>query len=130
MGKVLPIAIGVGLMLLPMAAPAFFATTVGIAAIGAVTLAEIVFFVGAGLALTGLARVLSPRPSIDMPENRVQVRSGTAPRTIAYGRAEIGGVAVFAQSYGTDNEFMSQLWAVCAGEDAGIDGFESFYFGH
>ncbi|MAU40965.1 MAG: hypothetical protein CMF31_05015 [Kordiimonas sp.] len=129
MGKVLPIAIGVGLMLLPMAAPAFFATTVGIAAIGAVTLAEIVFFVGAGLALTGLARVLSPRPSIDMPENRVQVRSGTAPRTIAYGRAEIGGVAVFAQSYGTDNEFMSQLWAVCAGEDAGIDGFESFYFG-
>jgi len=74
----------------------------------------------------GLNRVLSKKPSSPSLDtsglnNTITVKSATAPRQLIYGRVRTGGVLVYAETSGTNNEYLNLVVALAGHEVESID---------
>lgn len=69
----------------------------------------------------GLNRALAKKPSNPSLDgaglnNTITVKSATAPRQLIYGRVRTGGVLVYAETSGTNNEFLNLVIALAGHE--------------
>lgn len=69
----------------------------------------------------GLNRVLAKKPSFPSLDtaslnNTITVKSATAPRQLIFGRVRTGGVLVYAETSGTNNEFLNLVIALAGHE--------------
>lgn len=99
----------------------FLGAGAGLSVSTAVTLATIAGQAAISVALTAVARVLSPRPNVSLPDVQALLSQADAPRRVYVGRALAGGIRALFE---TKDGILYQLVVVNHGL---IDAFETFW---
>ena len=98
----------------------FLAAAAGLSMATAVAIGTAVGYIGAGLAMSALARKLSPRPKVPSVEVKATITQTDAPRRVYVGRYLVGGIKAFFDVSGAT---LHQLIVAAHGQ---VDGFEAF----
>lgn len=99
---------------------AFLAASAGLSFATSVAIGMGAGYLAGGLALSAIARKLTPRPSIPSVEVKATITQTDAPRRVYVGRYLVGGIKAFFEVGGAD---LRQLIVVNHGR---VDAFEAF----
>ncbi|MGH8595821.1 MAG: phage tail protein, partial [Gammaproteobacteria bacterium] len=93
-----------------------------VAGITVAAVAKFALTVAISLALSFIARLLTPKPKGAQDRGLpLTIRSSIAPRQYVYGTTVVGGVLVFATLSGSTNQYLHFVVALAGHEVAGID---------